>query len=242
MNVQEFIPEEFDYNFERADGTHFRTNIALLGNVISQMQRGYSPIIAIVGKQRSGKSFFAVWFSELIFRFFHHGEDFDVTKNTFFDPEESIGMMGKAFLEPIILDEAGALFNTQEWFEKIVITMNKVIITQGYHANTYLILSPFSNDVAKSIRKHVDYICFCVSRGHIIVKKVVKKYDEINDVKIKTHYFEKIKLRKSDLDPELWAKYDDFSKKNKRTMQGDYHQLAKKKNMRIDAFGRLVHA
>jgi hypothetical protein len=235
--VQDFSPNTFDFNLKKPDGKILRTNIYLLGRIISEMKRGYSPIIVIVGKQRTGKSFFAIWLCAIIHHFFHDSK-FDPAIHTSYDPLAVSNIIDVALKEPILIDEAGAIYNKQEWYEKVTRAMGKILQTQGFRCNCYIFVAPFGNDIVKDFRKHFDYICHTTSRGNIIVKKVIKKYDEINDVKVKTHYYERIHIYKRDVDAEIWTAYERYSIAQKKDMHKDYLGIAKKKAAGPDPFGR----
>lgn len=238
MNVQEIELKSFDYSFDKQDGGKLKTNIDIVGQIISMMNRGYSPIIVVVGKQRTGKSFFALWLANIIHHYFHPDVPFDPTKLTFYDPIETISRIDEISLEPLIIDEAGAIFNTQEWYAKTAIAMSKIIMTAGFRGNFYIFIAPHANSIIKSYRRNFDFICHTISRGHIIVKQINKKYDEINDVKIKTMFYEKIRLKKKDLDPEIWAKYESYSISRKKEMHNGLSYDITINQIPDDPFGR----
>jgi hypothetical protein len=239
MQIEDYESQAFEYNIPRPGGGVFRTNIDLLGKTINKMRFGYSIIIVIVGGQRTGKSHFGVWLAWRIHSYFFPDVPFDVSKFTFYDPVDSIGKVGEYDHEPIIIDEAGAVLNKQEWYEKVSLAMNKIIQTQAYKCNCYIFISPFGNDIAKAFRKHFDFLVFVTSRGNIIVKKIIKKYDEINDVKIKMHFYEKIRIYKKDVPAEIWAQYDAFSKNQKEKLRKEQGGIARQAGPK-DFFGRRI--
>lgn len=237
MLIEDYESKDFDYNIPKPGGGTFRTNIDLLGKNLNKMRYGYSPIIVIVGGQRTGKSFFAVWLAWWLHSYFHPDVPFDVAKYTFYDPVASIAMVGEADHEPILIDEAGATFNKQEWYEKVSLAMNKIIQTQAYKCNCYIFIAPFGNDIVKAFRKHFDYMAFVASRGNVVVYKIIKKYNEINDVKIKMHFYEKIRIRKPDVPKDIWAQYETHSYKMKEKLRKEQGIVARG-SMPKDFFGR----
>lgn len=214
--------KEYLYNIKRPSGPgKYRTNIVLLGKTIYLMKRGFSPIILVCGPQRVGKSFFAVWFADKIINFFHNGEKFDIEGNTFYDPLNAIKKMGDKDYNVLIVDEAGAYLNKMEFFQKLHVVMSKIIQTQGYLKQLFIVISPFGADIDKNIRRHIDYIAYVRKRGVVVVKEIPKKYTDLSGKIPNPFMIEQIKIKKSALDPALWDIYEKYSMKKKEEIRKD---------------------
>lgn len=207
-----------------------KTDICILGYCINQMAHGYSPLIIVVGKQRIGKSFFAVWLSHEISRFFD--TTFDPVKNTFYDPEDTIRTINDFRRQTIIIDEAGAYLNKTEWYEKITRALDKIVQTQGYLNNTYIFCSPFGSDIAKTFRKHFDRMVSIKRKGFFITKGIPKRYDDMTGKISRPYWIEQVRLKKSAVPADLWKAYDKYSKAKKLELAEsvlDYKKEAKEK-------------
>lgn len=209
------VPRKYRYNIRKGD-SYFRTNISVLGYCISQMRNGFSPLIIIVGKQRVGKSFIAVWLAHNIAQFFN--KTFDPIRNTFYDPEEVIRTLNTFEKESIIIDEAGAYLNKTEWYSKIAIALDKIVQTQGYLHNCYIFCSPFGADVAKTFRKHFDLMIYVRKKGVFVVKKIPKKYDDMTGKVFKPYRIQQVVIRKGAVPADLWERYDTYSKEKKKEL------------------------
>ena len=229
--------KDYLYNIKGPYGT-LHTDIILLGRILYAIKKGFSPIILVVGSQRIGKSFVAVWIGFRIMRFFHRERQFDIKRNTFYDPLQAIQRLEDLNMEPVIIDEAGAMLNKSEWYQKISIALDKIIQTMGFLSNTYIFVSPFGADVAKSFRKHFDYIVYVRRRGAIVVKEVPKKYDDLSGKMPKPFRIEQIRLHMNCVPKKLWAEYEEFSIGKKREMR---EELSKRHTaIKLDPFGRPV--
>ena len=156
MKISRVEEKDFIYNIKRPDGTHLRTSIIILGKILNEMKKGFSPLILIVGKQRSGKSFFALWLALQIMNFFKR--DFDFKRNTFYDPMLAIRNLNKLNKEVVILDESGYYLHNKEFFSKVNKATEKIIITQGYLCNCYIFCVPFASSINKGIRKEFNFV------------------------------------------------------------------------------------
>lgn len=209
----------FKYNMKKPDGKKLHTNIILIGKIINKMKNGFSPIVLIVGGQRMGKSFVGVWLSFRILNFFNPDVDYDPKKYTYYDPLRTIGELNQFKKEPLLIDEAGAVVNKTEWYNKVTIALDKIIQTQGYLCNSYIFISPFGSDIAKTFRKHFDYIIYVRKRGVAVVKEVPKKYDDMTDNSPKPYWLEQIKLSKNSVPKQIWNKYEKFSFEQKEEIR-----------------------
>ena len=232
MKLEYNIDSNYRYNIKKPNGGILHTNIILLGKTIYNMKKGFSPIILICGSQRMGKSFVGVWLSYRISTFFHPEKEFSPEKYTFYDPLKTIDLLENFRHEPLLIDEAGAIANKTEWYEKVTIALDKIIQTQAYLSNIYIFVSPFGSDIAKTFRKHFDYILFVRMRGVITIKKIPKKYDDLTDKVPRPYRIEQIKLKKNCIPINVWEKYEKFSIKQKQILREKALQQAKSKKHR----------
>jgi hypothetical protein len=202
------------------------------------MKKGFSPMILIVGKQRMGKSTFALWLGNKIIRYFHH-KPLDPSRNTFYDPIKVVKKLNEIQKEVIIVDEAAAVVNAKEYYSKMHIALEKIVATQGYLANTYIFVAPFSSDIAKAFRKHFNYLVFIRRRGVAVVKEIPKKYDDLQGHIPKPFTIEQIKFSKNVVNNELWDEYEKFSFVEKEKIRKATANLEKKLASQ-DYFGRPI--
>jgi len=167
-------------------------------------------MIVICGGQRIGKSFIGVWISNLVMNFFHN-VNYPVSDNTFYDPVESIRRIGETDKQPIMIDEAGTYLNKTDWYDRVVKAMDRIIQTQGYKCNCYIFISPFGSDIAKTFRKHFDFLIYVRKKGVIITRRIEKKYGTLKDEPIKMIRMDQILVKKSDVPIDLWEEYEKFS-------------------------------
>lgn len=235
--MEKVIYEDWRYRIRKpGQNAYMKTNLHIVGKVITKMLKGFSPIIVVCGGQRIGKSFIAIWLSNIIMHFFY-AKDYDIMHNTFYDPVESIRRIGETDKQPIIVDEAGTYLHKSEWYDRVVKAMDRIIQTQGYKANCYIFISPFGSDIAKTFRKHFDYQIFVRKKGIVIVRQIPKKYDAFKETEIKPFRLEQIRVPKSSVPPELWAKYETFSYKQKEAIREQFYTKAK--HRKKDVFGRV---
>lgn len=235
---------KFRYNYKLKDGTIWRHDFRILGECIAQMNKGFSPIVLICGKQRVGKSFFAIWLAYKILHYFKPDLKFNTDRNVFYDPAKSIDAINRLSLEPIIIDEAGSLHNRHEWYAKVNIVFDKVLQTQGYKSNMYIFISPFGGDLVKGLRKHVDFLVYLRKRGIAIVKKIPKRYDELSDIIPRPYRVEQIKIELNSVPTEVWKEYERYSFKIKEELNKKFLEeiLQSQNKMKRDPFGRMLNA
>jgi len=155
-----------------------RTDSLFLTSTIDQVERDYSPIILICGKQRRGKSNIGLAVGNIFMQYFHN-KPFDPEKNLFFDPVDMIEKMDKSFREPLIIDEAGVLFNSQEFYSHLNIALNKIIQSQAYLNNIYIMILPMARDLAKRHRHYINFRLNMIKRGVARVHKLNIKYEDM---------------------------------------------------------------
>lgn len=211
----------YEYNIKRPDGSVYRTNFDVVGKTIYLMKRGFSPIIMVVGNQRMGKSFFAVWLGIKIHSFFHGMDGFDITKHTYYDPMETIKHLKDYRNTFMILDEAGVVMNNKEWMKQLPKIFEKILISQGYLRTVQIVIAPFLNNIPKGIRQQIDMVCFARKRGVITVKKIPKKYDSVKDSVPTPYTLEQIKLSMKTVPSGIWKTYEKYSFEKKEEMRKD---------------------
>lgn len=115
---------------------------------------GLSLFIAIDGRHRTGKSRFAVTLASLFDRgFWPHKEDRIIrSAEQLLDQVEAIQLNGTK--NPVlIVDEAGASMNNQEYFDKLNRALVKAMTVIGYLHPTIIFIAPLKEFVLKGIQK-----------------------------------------------------------------------------------------
>ena len=238
MKLIQLKEKDYLYNIKKSNGEMLHTDIMLLGKLIYLMKRGFSPLIMVVGSQRMGKSFVALWLALQILKFFHAGQKFDVKRNTFYDPIDAVKRLNILKREPLIIDEAGNYLMAKEWYSKINIALEKIIMTQGYLTNCYIMISPFSSDIAKAFRKHFDFLIHVRKRGVAIVKQIPKRYDDLTGKVPVPYTVERIKVSKKAIPQNVWRQYEEYSFMKKEEIRKNV--VIQEKFLKKDMFGQVI--
>jgi hypothetical protein len=198
-------------------GHHIDTPLLFLFRIMQAMRAGYSPIIIICGRQRSGKSFIALWLALIIYKL--NGKDLKLENIIFYDPDEAIRKLEFKDKDVEWIDEPDPI-DYQEWQQKTHRAIRSMVNTQGYKNNLYIIVTPFKGQIDKSIRVHADFTIRTVARGHFKAFQEIKKYDA-NDLKDATHseFMDDVSIRKNAIPKEIWAEYEIYSKKAKEKIR-----------------------
>lgn len=237
MKIDTVQTKTWLYTFKLKDGTIYKTNLMIIGKIINRMKKKLSPIILICGGQRMGKSFVAVWLAYKILKIFHSDRLFDLNRHTFYDPIDAIKNLQDKEKEPLIIDEAGAYLNKTDWYKKIIKAFDKIIQTQGYKCNCYIFISPFGSDIAKTFRKHFDFIIHVRSRGLLKVKQIPKKYDDMSGKFVWPYFLENIKIPKNAIPKSTWENYEKYSIEMKEELR---KKLIQEEHGEKDPFGRII--
>lgn len=194
------------------------TDLYYMAKIFKKIKGGYSPIIAICGQQRIGKSLIGVW---LCYTFMSMMEkEYKPTERTFYDPLKAIIKLGGDNKVPLLIDEAGDILHKREYYEKIHQSLNKIIQTQAYKTILYVFISPFISDIDKSFIKHFDFIIRVDERGRYKAFEIIKKYDKTEDRKaIKIRFMDDVFIRMGDIPKHIWEEYKEYSIAQKEMMR-----------------------
>lgn len=185
-----------------------RTQSDFLPALFNEVRKGYSPIIIICGRPRSGKSNFGLFIATassvlLFYRWF------DIN-DCFFYPKDLLRSLDDAGFQIKIMDEAGSALNKRKYYEELTIVFDQIIQTQGYLLNIYIFILPFATDLVKDLRKYTDYVCYIKKRGVARIRKVYKKEDQmVSDLKaFSIITIEDLVYNKEDVPKALWAEFE----------------------------------
>jgi hypothetical protein len=201
-------------------GHEYKTPSHFIDQLFRKLNRGFSPIIGICGEQQNGKSFIGVYVTWLIHRIGPEAsEDFDPTKNTFYDPETAImSLIGKR-RSVTLIDEAGAILDYREWWDKAHQSIRHIVNTQAKNNNCYIFISPFISEIDKSARKHFSFKIIVTKRGVFKTFKYIKRYDAEDASKsMYALFLDDLSINLKDMPKEIWKKYLDFSSEQKERM------------------------
>ena len=129
----------------------------------NRIRRGFSPIILVVGKQRTGKTCTALLFASQI------DKEFDVDKQMFFDVVSFAKAVNKYRRKVLILDEAGIELDSYRYSDTRQRAFSHIIQSQAYKQNTLFLVLPHSNDLAKCHRRHIDGYVIIPNRRNIFL-------------------------------------------------------------------------
>lgn len=160
-----------------------------------QLKTGFSPIILVVGRQRTGKTSLALRLAYEL-----EGKDFDVEKQMFFDIPSFIRAIDKYTKKVIILDEAGVELDPWKAMDNRNRAYSHIIQTQAYKNNVIFICLPFASEFGKTHRKHVQAVIHCTKRGSYNLYSAWSWHPDLNFTKIRMTTVENV--RKVSMPPE----------------------------------------
>ena len=158
----------------------------LLEWAINRIEKGFSPIILIVGKQRMGKTFCGMRLA------YELDNNFDPDKQMFFEIIDFARAVKQYDHKVLCLDEAGVELDTYRFSDARQRAFSHICQSQAYKQNTLIVILPHSSDLARCHRKYVDVLLVITGRGRGIVYKPTIEYWNMNDLDIKTKKMEMI--------------------------------------------------
>lgn len=167
-----------------------KTNMITLDFLIARLRRGYAPIHLVVGEQRSGKTWFAIWLAEQI------QPDFDVMTGLVTSIEDFAKIFSKANQQVIILDEAGVSLDPMRSAEITQRCYSHIIQSQAVRQNLIILCLPCASDFGHTHKTHIS--SESEVRGHNKQGTTVRNYTlnkwraDPNDVNISLFHVETI--------------------------------------------------
>jgi hypothetical protein len=202
-------------------GGHFVTTSYMMGNIIKMMRDGYSPLIAVVGKQRIGKSTVSLMLANTINQAW--GKKFILRHQVYFEPIALINSMNECDArECRILDEAINQIHRREWFKQSHVILSKLISTQSYLELCHIWNIPFKSDLDTSFLKYFDFLVHVKRWGHYKTWQFNKRHDADAGKEITKVFLDDIFYNKSDLPAAIWDEYAPWSKSEKEKLKSKY--------------------
>lgn len=177
--------------------------------LFNDVMNGYSPIIVVCGRPRTGKSKFALFLANLCSVFLYLKE-FTYKGNVFFFPRNLLKSISDFGYEIKMQDESGKDLNKRKYISELTFAFDQIIQTQGLLVNIYIFVLPFASDLVKDLRKYVDYICHVHKRGHVKIKKVYKKEDQlVSELRaFRQVVIEELLFTNEDVPASLWHEFE----------------------------------
>lgn len=206
---------EKSYSYEIPVGAKvYKTNLHFMAHLVKDLRAGFSPIILVVGRQRSGKSFVTVmvcwWLSE-VFNFMLTIKDI-----LYYEPDKAVEDLNEAArYKPRVLDEAAINLHRRDWQKKSHAAFSKVIISQGVRNFPFFLVTPFKADIDTSLLRHCDYMIHVIRRGKFMTFKFIKHHDRDDGKDNHKLFLDQVFYNKQDLPAKLWAEYEGFSRVEK---------------------------
>jgi hypothetical protein len=177
--------------------------------LLSDVMNGYSPIIVVCGRPRTGKSKFGLFLSTLC-SVFLYAKWFKYKGNVFFFPRNLLKSISDDGYEIKMQDESGKDLNKRKYISELTFAFDQIVQTQGLLVNIYIFVLPFASDLVKDLRKYVDYICHVHKRGRVKIKKVYKKEDQlVSELRaFKQVTIEELIFTNSDVPADLWHEFE----------------------------------
>ena len=153
-------------------------NNSLIGFIGSQTKRLYYPFIIIVGQRRSGKSMTA---QAIAYSLMKKGiVNFNVQTNIIQDIRELIKILLEGKTNQIfIVDEAQDKLNSKEFWSDFSIAMEKIVATQGYLKNIFVVIIPLGIQLNKSLRRLADIKIEMIQKRICKWTIIKKRYGEL---------------------------------------------------------------
>jgi len=177
--------------------------------LLSDVMNGYSPIIIVCGRPRTGKSKFALFLSTVCSVFLYL-KWFQYKGNVFFSPRNLLKSISDEGYEIKLHDESGKDLNKRRYLSELTFAFEQIVQTQGLLINIYIFVLPFASDLVKDLRKYVDFICHVHKRGKVKIKKVYKKEDQlVSELKaFKQINIEELLFTNEDVPAWLWHEFE----------------------------------
>ncbi len=150
----------------------------------ARVNRGFAPIILVVGKQRMGKTCTALKLA------YELDKNYDPDKQMFFEVVTFAKAVNQYKGKVLILDEAGIELDTYRYSDVRQRCFSHVVQTQAYKGNTLFLVLPHSSDLARCHRKYVDALLVISGRGSYIMYRPSIQYYNMNDIDIFTKKIE----------------------------------------------------
>lgn len=199
------------------------TQSDVLPSILGDIHEGYSVIILITGRPRSGKTFDCGTIANILSVFLYY-EWFNPRKNLHFYPKDFLKNMGDKGYEIRVLEEAGIDdLGKDRWFSDLAELFDRMLQTQQYLININIIVLPFASDLVKRVRKYIDYLCKTEKKGRLKVKKIYKREDQlVSDLKaFKDVTIEEMQIYKTDLPSEIWNEIESMCNAVKMKVMND---------------------
>jgi len=127
----------------------------LVHGTLKKHKAGKSPIILITGELGNGKTMAAIGLADLL-NVKINGEKWSMD-NIFHNVKKFVGKMYSAKNEILVFDEAGITLSSGEWWSKFNKAFYKIIQTQRFKNNIYIIVLPVAMSLAKDHRRMIDF-------------------------------------------------------------------------------------
>jgi hypothetical protein len=184
--------------------------------LLDQLLKGYSPIVLVCGRQRAGKSSFALMVAIIIHWIFYR-KNYPIKEYVYFNAFDFIKKTISVTKKIVIIDEATKDLAKTEWYSIINQVVAKIIETQAYLTNIYIIVMPHASRLAPQHKIYIDLKIVMKYRGVAKIFFLDKDYGELSgDIKriVKNRWFGIWQLPKPP--KRFWDLYDKYSKERKR--------------------------
>ena len=178
--------------------------------LFTKIKKGFSPTIVICGERRIGKSLLGLWVARQYCKFM--GKKFDRERHTFYDSMDARSNMNKWCYEPMIIDEAADLLDTQEYYTKQQRALKSMLNVQAWRGLLYIFLSPFILDISAHIRRHFDFNLYVTARGRFKAYRYIKNFRATEQKKASWPFFlDDLGIKKTDLPKGAFEAYEKHS-------------------------------
>jgi len=129
-----------------------KTDCIFLQRMRNRIKQGYSPIVLFVGEQRSGKTWTAITYAELL------DPNFDVEKQLVTNVENFAKVLSESNKKVIVLDEAGVSLDPMRSAEITQRCYSHIIQSQAVRQNICFLVLPCASDFGRTHKVHIDSV------------------------------------------------------------------------------------
>lgn len=157
-----------------------KTDYPIMVEVILKKMKSYSPIIAVFGEPQSGKSTFA-WLLANWLSLEANKEYWNWKKYCVRSVNEFVQMVDKYNNKVIVVEEASFQLSSRDWQTTTDKIFGKLIDTQGYKHNCYILTLPYALGTSTTVRRSLTYYFVIIKKGTVGFNVVKHSYTNLEN-------------------------------------------------------------
>lgn len=189
--------------------------------LLDQVNKKFAPILLVCGKQRIGKSNYALSLASVL-SWILNDEEYNVDKYVYFNALEFMKKFITERRKIFIIDEASKDLSKSDWYTTLNQVLSKIIETQADLHNIFIIVLPHASRLATQHKIYVNMKIVMTARGKAEWIYMKQKYGELSsDIKkiVKNIWCKKWELPLAPL--HLIRNYEALATKRKREIASE---------------------